>query len=276
MKFILIFFCAVNIASVMAQNVGVGIAVPTAKLHVDGPIKLEGLNLFEFGAGIAGKEVNAGKIGYTAFGQNALTFIGAGTSITNRAVFFYAEGGTTFNGPVNVEGPIQLSGNTGTVGQVLTSNGAADPTWKNAAYSNTTRFAVRFNEVISGIGGGPVPLTTQYNLNTADVTVGANNMTINKTGLYHFDIYLHYIGTSTAVPNISIELLGLYPSASFILLRNETVPASSTANTYRGNWRFSLDVHIAAPLTFSFSRAYLGVTGNSDVLGNIVANLISQ
>ncbi|MBK8140498.1 MAG: hypothetical protein IPK57_05490 [Chitinophagaceae bacterium] len=59
-------------------NVGVGI-VPQFKFHVNGASRfngltqIDGLNLFEFGAGVPGKELNAGKIGYNAFGQNALT-----------------------------------------------------------------------------------------------------------------------------------------------------------------------------------------------------------
>ena len=127
-------------------NVGVGI-VPTSKFHVNGNslftgtmdvngnMKLQGLNLFEFGAGVAGKELNAGKIGYNAFGTNALAIVGAGTKSTNRAVYFFAEGGTTFTGPAtilgntNITGQLQVNGIPGTTGQVLTSNGTSNPTW---------------------------------------------------------------------------------------------------------------------------------------------------
>jgi hypothetical protein len=57
----------------------------------------------EFGAGIVGKETNAGKIGYEIFGTGALTFVGAGTSATNRKVFLFAEGGTESNGPLYLQ-----------------------------------------------------------------------------------------------------------------------------------------------------------------------------
>lgn len=69
-------------------NLGLGLIPQSARLHVNGPIKIEGANVFEFGAGIAGKELNAGKIGYNAFGSSALEIIGAGTSSSNRRVFF--------------------------------------------------------------------------------------------------------------------------------------------------------------------------------------------
>lgn len=90
-------FCAV--AAAHAQNVGIGIT-PTAKLHVNGTVKIEGSNMLELGGGVAGKEVNAGKIGYNAFGTDALEIVGAGTNAANRKVYFFAESGTTFNGPI--------------------------------------------------------------------------------------------------------------------------------------------------------------------------------
>ena len=54
-----------------------------------GGSSLSGTNTFEWGTGVSGKEVNAGKIGYSTFtsGANgALDIVGAGTSSTNRNV----------------------------------------------------------------------------------------------------------------------------------------------------------------------------------------------
>lgn len=75
-------------------------ASPKFSIAADGTSQVLGSNLLEIGAGVAGKEANAGKIGYNAFGKSGLVFTGAGTTISNRAMFFYAEGGTTTNGPV--------------------------------------------------------------------------------------------------------------------------------------------------------------------------------
>ena len=55
-------------------NVGIGTFSPTAKLEVNGTIKIQGINTVEFGAGEAGKEINAGKIGYQSFNRNEGNF----------------------------------------------------------------------------------------------------------------------------------------------------------------------------------------------------------
>ncbi len=72
-------------------------------IKADGTSGTLGANLFEFGVGVAGKEVNAGKIGYNAFGQNALTIIGAGTAFGDRRVYFYAEDAVVANGEIQRE-----------------------------------------------------------------------------------------------------------------------------------------------------------------------------
>lgn len=72
-------------------------------IKADGTTGTMGSNLFEFGVGVAGKEVNAGKIGYNAFGQNALTIIGAGTAFGDRRVYFYAEDAVVVNGEIQRE-----------------------------------------------------------------------------------------------------------------------------------------------------------------------------
>jgi hypothetical protein len=84
-------------------NVGIGTGTPGAKLHIAGNVKIDGNNTLEFGAGIAGKEVSAGKIGYQSFGSfNALDIVGAGTTGASRKIKFWNEGGAEFAGSVAV------------------------------------------------------------------------------------------------------------------------------------------------------------------------------
>lgn len=83
-------------------NVGIGTGTPLARLHIAGNAKIDGNNTLEFGAGIAGKEVSAGKIGYQSFGTfTALDIVGAGTG-ANRKIKFWNEGGASFSGNVGI------------------------------------------------------------------------------------------------------------------------------------------------------------------------------
>jgi cytoskeletal protein CcmA (bactofilin family) len=75
-----------------------------------GPIKIDGANTLEFGAGVSGKQGDAGKIGYQTFGSGALDIVGAGTDGSNRKIKFWAEGGATFSGSLNVSGNLSVPG----------------------------------------------------------------------------------------------------------------------------------------------------------------------
>jgi hypothetical protein len=70
-------------------NVGIGATNPGARLHVAGNVKIDSANTLEFGAGVAGKEASAGKIGYqtwSAAPNGALDIVGAGASVGTRKV----------------------------------------------------------------------------------------------------------------------------------------------------------------------------------------------
>jgi hypothetical protein len=74
-----------------------------------GPIKIDGNNTLEFGAGISDKQVAAGKIGYQVFAaKDALDIVGAGTADGKqpRKIKFWAEGGAALAGSLNVSGAV--------------------------------------------------------------------------------------------------------------------------------------------------------------------------
>jgi len=83
-------------------QVGVGTAAPNATLEVNGNARINGANALELGGGVAGKEFNAGKIGYQTFSGNALDIVGAGPDAASRRVQIYAEGGTTVLGAAGI------------------------------------------------------------------------------------------------------------------------------------------------------------------------------
>lgn len=54
----------------------------------------------ELGYGVAGKESNAGRMGYALFTSNAVDIVGGGTQASSRVIRFWAEGGSRFTGKV--------------------------------------------------------------------------------------------------------------------------------------------------------------------------------
>jgi hypothetical protein len=66
---------------------------------------ISGNNTLQFGAGLAGQEISAGKIGYETFTPDSLDIVGAGTTNTSRKIKFWAEGGANFNGNLGIGVP---------------------------------------------------------------------------------------------------------------------------------------------------------------------------
>lgn len=87
-----------GVASSVIQNSGTS---TLANLTLAGTGRINSANVLEFGTGVAGKQTDAGKIGYGTFsGGASLDITGAGTTGTNRRIQMFAEGGLTVNGPV--------------------------------------------------------------------------------------------------------------------------------------------------------------------------------
>jgi hypothetical protein len=158
----------------VAQNVGIGTTTPTARLHVAGNQKIDSTYTLELGAGIAGKELNAGKIGYQVFSPSALDIVGAGTQDNNRKITFWAEGGALFKGNLFTNGDLLINTNA-TVGNNLTVNGmiGAGLTYQFNDYVLSSDYLGLYTiacpsgtRLISGGGGH-----RDFNIAAADITV---------------------------------------------------------------------------------------------------------
>jgi hypothetical protein len=75
---------------------------------VAGPIKIDGKNMLEFGAGVQ-KEQSAGQIAYQKHSTDALDILGAGTTVSQRKIKMWAEGGATLYGGLDVTGTVKAA-----------------------------------------------------------------------------------------------------------------------------------------------------------------------
>ncbi len=158
----------------LAQNVGIGTTTPTARLHVAGNQKIDSAYTLELGAGLAGKESNAGKIGYQVFSTSSLDIVGAGTQDNNRKITFWAEGGAVFKGTVFTNGELLINTNA-TVGNNLTVNGTigvgltvltSDYVLPSGSLGLYTIACPSGTRLVTGGGGH-----RDYNTAAADITV---------------------------------------------------------------------------------------------------------
>ena len=138
---------------------------------------MTGANTLEFGAG-TNKEVNAGKIGYQVFTPDSLDIVGAGTNSSNRKISFFAEGGSTFTGPVSAtafsgSGSNLTSLNAANISSGTLADGrlSANVALRNAANS----FTAGSNTFSGSVGIGTISPGVPLQVQGAATWPGAGN-----------------------------------------------------------------------------------------------------
>jgi hypothetical protein len=172
------------------------------------------------------------------------------------------------DGNINLNGVLKVNGSSGITGQVLTSNGSGDPSWKDAAYNNAVRFS--FNMFADNEAEDTMEFSlTNYNLNPATITISGTSLTINQTGLYHFEIYLFseigYFSPINYMPSVTFDLkVGIkkYQLCAFRALHPESeLPTTAFGD---GN-KFIIDLYISAPSVIKLNRLYEGLAANPSI-----------
>ncbi len=190
-------------------------------------------------------------------------------------------------GDINTTGLFRVNGNAGSAGQVLTSNGAADPTWESAAFSNNTRFSFGFSSFAPSRNSDSVRFNaTRYNTNTTDISINAaqSRITINKTGLYHFELgyYVEIASSSTSLDNVHIIWNLINNTTPYLLVSNYKLSYFGTTPTtqFLGGQRLSIDLYCVAGSNIKLERIFNpgsgGVGFATFSFGDFTGYLISE
>ena len=270
MKLSILTICIVISANAVSQNVGIGLSNPQAPLHISSTspeiLRLDGTfpyisfldagvyrgYLWHDGAEmVLGSSTNQPVLispdynDFAYFTTNGR--LGLGTSIPTEVL--------DVHGNINATGLIKLNNSAGIAGQVMTSNGTGNPTWKNSAFSNNTRFGVVFNSNSTLAGNMPV-YATDYNLNSTDVSIGTNTISINRTGLYHFtaslrgDVTYSNASIPPVAPQLSVDMIfvagSIVTDISLSNYESLNKDMSATNSSYHYGKVTNSDIHLTA------------------------------
>jgi hypothetical protein len=282
-------------------NVGIGTGIlvtPAAMLHVNSPVaesfRLQGPAAYQTFYN------NNNYMGYIQAWTDALAF----GSTPGNALRFYTNGGTErmtvlgngnvgvnnnnpahkldINGNMNLNGVLRINNNSGVAGQVLVSNGNANPSWQNlnSSFNNQVRFGLFYTSDLAG--ANPVyNYTTRYNTSPADVNIAANSITINKSGLYHFEGFITLEAGYSSLPSFQHFSFGMSFGTSATKRFASAEPMNRTDNSifyYEKVVPFSAEVYLQAPATIATSISiFFGAPQTSKFLtGHIYGHLISE
>ncbi|MBI4128326.1 MAG: hypothetical protein HY459_04660, partial [Parcubacteria group bacterium] len=172
--------------------------------------KINSTNTLEFGAGVGGKEANAGKIGYQAFTADSLDIIGAGSASPNRKVTIFDK--------LTVNNGIAIGEGAGTTGARISPTSGNELIINRASGADTIWFGEAADSgVYTFRGTGGITISGA----TTDITTGTNEaltITANGTGDITLagdtDTDVIFSGGTTDITTGTNEALTIVPNGS--------------------------------------------------------------
>lgn len=209
----------------ISQNVGIGMDQPLDKLEINGNMALMHNSSLEFGKYIAGKETNAGRIGYGIFTPNTLDIVGAGNTYLERKLRFWAEGGSTFEGKATFNGNVGVGTNIANQrlevnGKIKIADDANTPVAGNIRYNATTNDFEGYNGTVWKSFTQPNGFWGSLNDVVAEVTASS---------------VISYGGTTTGTAK---AMLSDNYMALLYKENTEAVPATKFYKWENNNWVF--------------------------------------
>jgi len=156
------------------------------------------------------------------------------------------------------------------------------PQWAAGAFGNQVRFAARFN--CSDAAFPPthiVTYTTEYNQSPTDIIIGTNEITINKSGLYHIQglarYLIDYSGNPQPTNNPYADLTFFLGSTAFTPAQTEPIGFTKN-NFFQKSIPFSQDYYIAAPAAIrvyatigAFQTNYSRIESSGIITGYLIS-----
>jgi hypothetical protein len=142
------------------------------------------------GNNVSGKELNAGRIGYSLFSTNTLDIVGAGNSPLSRRIKLWAEDVTEMTGNASVFGNINVAGKV---------------TRSATGSINLVPIALAYVDEFGNVSGGTGNVTVLKNMSTGlnEITIIGETITING---YIIQATPVYVFTSDQIEDLDTSI----------------------------------------------------------------------
>lgn len=196
--------------------------------------------LISGGVGVA---PSYGKIGLTTHVSGTLPIANGGTNTTATP---------TNGGVVYGTGTAQAYSTAGTSGQVLTSAGAAAPTWTTATNANTASAIVQRDAsgnfsagtITAALSGNATTATTAANVNNGTLTMnvsgtglsGSQTFTANQSSAATFTVTSNATNANTASTIVARDASGNFSAGTITAALTGNASTATNLSTNRTNW----------------------------------------